>query len=172
MPSSPEKQAGAPRESEDLKEKQEAKTQTMGLGSSACKGFMYPQAEDPEKDTAPRSLSTVTRLPFLSAFEDRPPFVPGQILCERDLSLLKALTHHRTPFAVVETTNSDTRIIYASGGCVAGMGMPVESIEGSSFAAVLKKGIHASQADVDRLEAAIRAKQVRRPRSWTNDFMI
>ena len=52
------------------------------------------------------------------------------------------------------------------------MGMPVESIEGSSFAAVLKKGIHASQADVDRLEAAIRAKQVRRPRSWTNDFMI
>nr|AML78433.1 putative LOV domain-containing protein [Saccharina sculpera] len=131
----------------------------MGVGSSACKGFMYPQAEDPEKDAAPRSLSTVTRLPFLSAFEDRPDFTPVDILCERDLSLLKALTHHRTPFAVVETTDSDTRIIYASGGCVAGMGMPVESIEGTSFGAVLKKGIHASQADVDRLEAAIRAKQ-------------
>ncbi|CAN0458842.1 unnamed protein product, partial [Scytosiphon promiscuus] len=131
----------------------------MGVGSSACKGFMYPQAEDPEKDAAPRSLSTVTRLPFLSAFEDRPDFRPEDILCERDLSLLKALTHHRTPFAVVETTDSDTRILYASGGCVAGMGMPVESIEGTSFGAVLKKGIHASQADVDRLEAAIRAKQ-------------
>lgn len=166
MPSSPEKKAAAARESEDLKEgekkqQEEAKTQTMGVGTSTCKGFMYPQAEDPEKDAAPRSLSTVTRLPFLSAFEDRAPFQPEAILCERDLSLLKALTHHRTPFAVVIETDDDTRIIYASGGCVAGMGMPVESIEGTSFGAVLKKGIHASQADVDRLEAAIRAKQVR-----------
>lgn len=143
----------------------------MGVGSSACKGFMYPQTEDPEKDVVPRQLTTVTRLPFLSAFEDRPPFKPEDILCERDISLLKALTHHRTPFAVVEATDSDTRIIYASGGCVAGMGMPVESIEGTSFGTVMKKGIHASQADVDRLEAAIRANQVRRQQPNPRGFI-
>lgn len=173
MPSFPENREGVislEESSEDRKEQEEEQEQReeapkstvpMGVGSSTCKGFMYPQSEESEKELPPRSLSTVTRLPFLSAFEDRAPFEPSENLCERDLSLLKALTHHRTPFAVVQTTASDTLIIYASGGCVAGMGMPVESIEGTSFGTVLKKGIHASQADVDRLEAAIRAQQVR-----------
>lgn len=148
-------------EQEQQQEEVPETAETMGVGSSTCKGFMYPASEESDKELPPRSLSTVTRLPFLSAFEDRAPFQTSDNLCERDLSLLKALTHHRTPFAVVETRESDTRIAYASGGCVAGMGMPVESIEGTSLGTVLKKGIQASQADVDRLEAAIRAQQVR-----------
>nr|AML77110.1 putative LOV domain-containing protein [Desmarestia viridis] len=129
----------------------------MGIGTSTCKGLIHPQPDD--GDEASRSLSTVTRLPFLPVFEDRPPFEPAASLCEKDSSLLKALTHHRTPFAVIETGTEDLKIIYASGGWVAGMGMPVESIEGTGFASVLKKGIKASQADVDRLESSVRAQQ-------------
>ncbi|CAN0456304.1 unnamed protein product, partial [Ectocarpus sp. 12 AP-2014] len=131
----------------------------MGVGVSACKGLVHPQAQDPTSGESERSLSTVTRLPFLSAFEDRPPFKPGEALSDRDASLLKALTHHRTPFAVVETDSADLNIIYASGGCVAGIGMPAENIEGSSLAGVLKKGIKMLDEDIARLEAAVRAKE-------------
>lgn len=130
----------------------------MGIGTSTCKGLIHPQPDD--GDEANRSLSTVTRLPFLPVFEDRPPFEPVVALCEKDSSLLKALTHHRTPFAVIETATEDLKIVYASGGWVAGMGMPVESIEGTGFASVLKKGIKASQADIDRLDSSVRAQQV------------
>lgn len=129
----------------------------MGVGSSACKGNVHPQSDDPN---VPRSTSTVTRLPFLPVFEDRPPFVTDKVLCERDSSLLKALTHHRTPFAVVETDTDDLKVMYASGGWVAGMGMAVESIEGTSLAMVLKKGLKATQADQDRLVSALRSKEV------------
>ncbi|CAM9918495.1 unnamed protein product, partial [Ectocarpus sp. 12 AP-2014] len=131
----------------------------MGVGVSACKGLVHPQGQDPTSGESERSLSTVTRLPFLSAFEDRPPFKPSQALSDRDASLLKALTHHRTPFAVVETDSTDLNIIYASGGCVAGIGMPAENIEGSSLAGVLKKGIKMLDEDIARLEAAVRAKE-------------
>lgn len=130
----------------------------MGIGTSACKGLIHPQQDD--GDESGRSLSTVTRLPFLPVFEDRPPFETTKSLCEKDSSLLKALTHHRTPFAVIDTGTEDLKIDYASGGWVAGMGMPVESIEGTGFASILKKGIKASQVDIDRLEAAVRAQQV------------
>lgn len=133
----------------------------MGVGVSTCKGLVHPQAQDPTSGEPERSLSTVTPLPFLSAFEDRPPFKPSEALSDRDASLLKALTHHRTPFAVVETDSTDLNIIYASGGCVAGMGMPAENIEGSSLAGVLKKGIKMLDEDIARLEAAVRAKEVR-----------
>lgn len=132
----------------------------MGVGMSACKGLVHPHG-DPNADDTERSLSTVTRLPFLSVFEDRAPFKPNETLSEKDASLLKALTHHRTPFAVVETDSADLKVIYASGGCVAGMGMPAENIEGSSLGAVLKKGIQMLPEDVQRLEAAVRAKEVR-----------
>lgn len=134
----------------------------MGIGTSACKGLIHPQQDD--GDETGRSLSTVTRLPFLPVFEDRPPFETTKSLCEKDSSLLKALTHHRTPFAVIDAGTEDLKIDYASGGWVAGMGMPVESIEGTGFASILKKGIKASQADIDRLEAAVRAQQVRSTR--------
>lgn len=135
---------------------------SMGVGVSACKGLVHPHSVgDPSGEEGQRSLSTVTRLPFLSAFEDRAPFKPTQALSDKDGSLLKALTHHRTPFAVVETDSAELNIIYASGGCVAGLGMPAENIEGSSLAAVLKKGIQALPADVERLETAVRAKEVR-----------
>eukprot|EP00752_Nemacystus_decipiens_P010966 g9746.t1 len=130
----------------------------MGVGISACKGMVHPNTVDPSSEEQ-RSLSTVTRVPFLSAFEDRPPFKPSETLSDKDESLLKALTHHRTPFAVIETDSADLSIIYASGGCVAGLGMPAENIEGSSLAAVLKKGISALPEDVERLEAAVRAKE-------------
>ena len=133
---------------------------SMGVGISACKGMVHPGTVDPSGDQGERSLSTVTRLPFLSAFEDRAPFKPSETLSDKDESLLKALTHHRTPFAVVETDSPELSIIYASGGCVAGLGMPAENIEGSSLAAVLKKGIQALPGDVERLEAAVRAKEV------------
>lgn len=134
----------------------------MGVGISACKGMVHPGAVEPSgnSDEGERSLSTVTRLPFLSAFEDRAPFKPSEALSDRDESLLKALTHHRTPFAVVETDSPELNLMYASGGCVAGLGMPAENIEGSSLAAVLKKGIKALPEDVERLEAAVRAKEV------------
>lgn len=134
----------------------------MGVGTSACKGLMG--GEDSAADTGDiplRSLSTVTRLPFLPVFEDRPPFQPSKPLCERDSSLLKALTHHRTPFAVVDCLDPNLTVIYASGGFIAGMRIPVESIEGSSFGGVLKKGMKASQQDVSRLTTAIQAHQVR-----------
>nr|AML79042.1 putative LOV domain-containing protein [Petalonia fascia] len=132
----------------------------MGVGVSACKGLVHPNAaaSDPNSDEV-RELSTVTRLPYLSAFEDRPPFKPSETLSDKDSSLLKALTHHRTPFAVVETDSPDLNIIYASGGCVAGLSMPAENIEGSSLAGVLKKGIKMQDEDVSRLEAAVRAKE-------------
>ncbi|CAM9516219.1 unnamed protein product, partial [Ectocarpus sp. 8 AP-2014] len=140
----------------------------MGVGVSACKGLVHPQAQDPTSGDPERSLSTVTRLPFLSAFEDRPPFKPSEALSDRDASLLKALTHHRTPFAVVETDSTDLNVIYASGGCVAGMGMPAENIEGSSLAGVLKKGIKMLDEDIARLEVAVRAKEPYRfRRAWT-----
>lgn len=132
----------------------------MGVGISACKGMVHPNTVDPSGEEGERSLSTVTRLPFLSAFEDRAPFKPSGTLSDKDESLLKALTHHRTPFAVVETDSPELSILYASGGCVAGLGMPAENIEGSSLAAVLKKGIQALPEDVERLEAAVRAKEV------------
>lgn len=132
----------------------------MGTGSSACKGTVNPHEEDQNGDVPPRSLSTVTRLPFLPVFEDRPPFKTDRTLSERDSSLLKALTHHRTPFAVVESDTPDLKVIYASGGCVAGLNMPVESVEGTGFDGVLKKGLKASDQDVERLVSAIRAKQV------------
>ena len=136
--------------------------QSMGVGISACKGMVHPNSVgDPGGEEGGRSLSTVTRVPFLSPFEDRAPFKPAEALSDKDESLLKALTHHRTPYAVVETDSPELNIIYASGGCVAGLGMPAESIEGSSLAAVLKKGIQALPADVERLEAAVRAKEVR-----------
>lgn len=137
-----------------------SRSSSMGVGISACKGMVHPNTVDPNGDEGERSLSTVTRLPFLSAFEDRAPFKPSQPLSSRDESLLKALTHHRTPFAVVETDSAELNVIYASGGCVAGLGMPAENIEGSSLAAVLKKGIQALPEDVQRLEAAVRAKEV------------
>lgn len=139
-----------------------SKAAQMGVGSSACKGLIGPGSNDDSNDAdmPPRSLSTVTRLPFLPVFEDRPPFQTKKELCERDSSLLKALTHHRTPFAVIESLSEGLPVIYASGGFVAGMGMPVESIEGTGFAGLLKKGISASQSDVDRLSAAIQAQEV------------
>ncbi|CAM9814366.1 unnamed protein product [Scytosiphon promiscuus] len=132
----------------------------MGVGVSACKGLVHPNssASDPNSGEE-RELSTVTRLPFLSTFEDRPPFKPSETLSDKDTSLLKALTHHRTPFAVVQTDSPDLNLIYASGGCVAGLGMPAENIEGSSLAGVLKKGIKMQDEDVSRLEAAVRAKE-------------
>lgn len=129
----------------------------MGVGMSACKGLVHPHGD--ANDTE-RSLSTVTRVPFLSVFEDREPFKPNEAISEKDASLLKALTHHRTPFAVVETDSPELNVVYASGGCVAGMGMPAENIEGSSLAAVLKKGIKAVPEDVEQLEKAVRAKEV------------
>lgn len=132
---------------------------SMGVGISACKGMVHPNTVDPNGEEE-RSLSTVTRLPFLSAFEDRAPFKPSGTLSDKDESLLKALTHHRTPFAVIETDSPELNIIYASGGCVAGLGMPAENIEGSSLEAVLKKGIQALPEDVERLSAAVRAKEV------------
>ncbi|CAN0068004.1 unnamed protein product [Pylaiella littoralis] len=128
----------------------------MGVGMSACKGLVHPHGD--ANDTE-RSLSTVTRVPFLSVFEDREPFKPNEAISEKDASLLKALTHHRTPFAVVETDSPELNVVYASGGCVAGMGMPAENIEGSSLAAVLKKGIMAVPEDVEQLEKAVRAKE-------------
>lgn len=128
----------------------------MGVGASNCKGLIHPGGNDQEV----RSLSTVDHLPFLAAFEDRQPYQPDRALCEKDSSLLKALTHHRTPFAVIESKSSDLKIVYASGGFVAGVGMPVESIEGTGLAGVLKKGIRASEADVERLVTAIRAMEV------------
>lgn len=156
---SPARGAAASRSVSESKGGGQPKSGTlMGIGTSACKGLIHPQQDD--GDEAGRSLSTVTRLPFLPLFEDRPPFETSKSLCEKDTSLLKALTHHRTPFAVVDTGTEDLKIDYASGGWVAGMGMPVESIEGTGFASILKKGIKASQADIDRLEAAVRAQQV------------
>nr|AML78389.1 putative LOV domain-containing protein [Colpomenia sinuosa] len=131
----------------------------MGVGVSACKGLVHPNASDPNNGERERDLSTVTRLPFLSAFEDRTPFEPTETLSDKDSSLLKALTHHRTPFAVVETDSAKLNVIYASGGCVAGLGMPAENIEGSSLAVVLKKGIKMHDEDIARLEAAVRAKE-------------
>lgn len=150
----------------------------MGVGVSACKGLVHPNTSDPNSEE--RELSTVTRLPFLSAFEDRPPFKPTETLSDKDSSLLKALTHHRTPFAVVQTDSPDLNIIYASGGCVAGLSMPAENIEGSSLAGVLKKGIKMQDGDISRLEAAVRAKEVRHDllnnmcpeESWCSSFLV
>lgn len=130
----------------------------MGVGTSACKGLVSPAANDNE-ETGPRSLSTVTRLPFLPQFEDRPPFKPPMPLSEADSSLLKALTHHRTPFAVVDVKSLELNVVYASGGFVAGMRCPAESIEGTGFAEVLKKGIKPSVTDLERLTAAIQAQE-------------
>lgn len=131
----------------------------MGVGTSACKGS---QTDEQSGDSPPRSLSTVNRIPFLSTFEDRPPFTTQKPLCDRDVSLLKALTHHRTPFAVIDTATPDLMVVYASGGFVAGMGMSAESIEGTGFAGVTKKGLKASEADLERLKAAIGSSEVRR----------
>lgn len=135
-------------------------TATMGVGISACKGVVAPAAE--EKDgRGGQALTTVTRLPFLPQFEDRPPFKPTVTLCDADSSLLKALTHHRTPFAVVDMSKPENlTVIHASGGFVAGMRCPVESIEGTKFTEVLKKGLKPPAADVERLAAAIRAGEV------------
>lgn len=131
----------------------------MGVGTSACKGVISPAANDNE-DNGTRSLSTVTRLPFLPQFEDRPPFKPAVTLCQADSSLLKALTHHRTPFAVVDVKSEGLKVVYASGGFVAGMGCPAESIEGTGFAEVLKKGIKPPAVDLERLTAAIESQEV------------
>lgn len=135
-------------------------TATMGVGISACKGVVAPTSE--EKDgRGGQALTTVTRLPFLPQFEDRPPFKPTVTLCDADSSLLKALTHHRTPFAVVDVSRPENlTVIHASGGFVAGMRCPVESIEGTKFTEVLKKGIKPPAADVERLAAAIRSGEV------------
>lgn len=143
----------------------------MGNGASSCKGLMNPQQQEDmlksrkghgslDADGVPQPLSTATRHPLLPAFEDREPFKPVQALSAGDTSLLKALTHHRTPFAVVDVETSDLRIIYASGGWVAGMRMPVEQIEGTAFSGVLKKGIKAAQEDIELLETAIHEKEV------------
>lgn len=130
----------------------------MGVGGSTCKGIVNPCQD--EDDMPARSVSTVTRLPFLPQFEDREPYKPSVELVESDSSLLKALTHHRTPFAVVDGQDSDLPVRYASGGFVAGMGMPVESIEGTGLASVLKKGIKAKQADIDRVTSAVQSHEV------------
>lgn len=131
----------------------------MGIGTSACKGLMGGDDGKGDPGEVPRSLSTVTRLPFLPIFEDRPPYQPTAALCEKDMSLLKALTHHRTPFAVVDCDT--TRVIHASGGFVAGMGLSVEDIEGADFEALLKKASKAQGGDIRRLLGAIRKKEVR-----------
>lgn len=141
----------------------------MGVGWSGCKGMTHNQGDDPHGrkghgikgvDGMPQPLSTATRHPLLPAFEDREPFKPHHALCERDSSLLKALNHHRTPFAVLDVETSNLLMIYASGGWVAGMRMPVEQIEGTAFAGVLKKGLKAAEADILLLEMSIRAKKV------------
>nr|AML79526.1 putative LOV domain-containing protein [Sargassum thunbergii] len=142
----------------------------MGNGASSCKGLMNPQQQEImlksrkahgslDADGVPQPLSTATNDPLLPSFEDREPFKPRQALSAGDASLLKALTHHRTPFAVVDVETSDLRIIYASGGWVAGMRTPVEQIEETAFSTVLKKGIKAAQEDIELLETAIREKE-------------
>nr|AML76365.1 putative LOV domain-containing protein [Ishige okamurae] len=127
----------------------------MGIGGSACKGLI----RDDEGDGVERSVSTVTKLPFLPQFEDRPPFRSPSDLADKDVALLKALTHHRTPFAVVDIASDDLKVLYASGGFVAGMGIPVENIEGTGFASLIKKGIKAKPAEIERLTAAITSQE-------------
>ena len=142
----------------------------MGVGSSGCKGSTpNGQDDDPrsrkghgmlDADGVPRPISTAMRNPLLPAFEDREPFEPSRVLIDRDSSLLKALTHHRTPFAVLNMETGNLEVVYASGGWVAAMLMPVEQIEGTALAGVLKKGIKAAEADIQRLESTIVAREV------------
>lgn len=132
---------------------------TMGIGTSACKGLLGGNGDkDPSKT---RNLTTVTQLPFLPTFEDRPPFQPPEPLGEKDSSLLKALTHHRTPFAVVDCLSPGLTVLHATGGFVAGMRMSVEDIEGAEFATLLKNGLKASRSDVNRLTSAVKNHEVR-----------
>nr|AML77775.1 putative LOV domain-containing protein [Dictyopteris undulata] len=132
----------------------------MGNGTSTCRGLLSgDNSGSGGTDKPSRSLSTVTKLPFLPTFEDRPPFEPSEPLSDKDSSLLKALTHHRTPFAVVDCNSPGLTVVHASGGFVAGMRMPVEEIEQAEFAALLKIGLKASRSDVNKLTGAIKSHE-------------
>ncbi|CAM9924004.1 unnamed protein product [Choristocarpus tenellus] len=139
----------------------------MGTSGSTCKGTVNPaeSARDltggGDEGVRGEKRQRVYQQPIpLPKFVERDPFISPISLCERDVSLLKAVTHHRTPFAVVDLSSNDLNIIYVSGGFVAAMGMDAEAMIGKGLEVVLAKGIKAKPNDVAQLTGPLRAHEV------------